>query len=528
MTDSVISVVQGVLEGTTTAQQRVDQCATIIGDDSLNAFVTRTIQRNHAEHATNPAASSNDGPSNASNAEEVHLGDGALLAVEHAQIIDDQVARGVITRENSPLAGLPIAHKDLFCTPGVRTTAGSKMLGNFIPPYESTVGKRLREAGAVSLGKLNQDEFAMGSSTATSYFGNTYNPWRTRDAVAANQKPNLSPGGSSGGSAAAVAAGYAFAATGTDTGGSIRQPAAFCGITGVKPTYGRCSRWGVIAFASSLDQPGILARTVGDSAAVLQTMVGHDPQDATSAKHPVPDFSQKLTHGAKGLRIGIPREYVVDGMAPRISALWEQGIDWLRDQGATIVNVSLPYTALALPCYYIIAPAEASSNLARYDGVRFGYRCHDPIDLNDMYTRSRSEGFGEEVQRRLMIGTYVLSAGYYDAYYRKAQRIRQCILNDFTAAFDTCDVLLTPTTPSSAFPLDDAPTDPVVMYLNDVFTVPSSLAGLPAISVPAGLDESGLPLGLQLIAPAFAETLMFQAAAAIEQPAQFPFLPAVA
>ena len=420
------------------------------------------------------------------------------------------------------LHGLPIAHKDLFCTPGVRTTAGSRILNDFVPQYESTVVGKLRAAGAVSLGKLNLDEFAMGSSTLTSYFGATTNPWQ------ASSGASLSPGGSSGGSAAAVAAGYVLAATGTDTGGSIRQPAAFCGITGVKPTYGRCSRWGVIAFASSLDQPGILARSVEDCAIVLNSAAGHDPKDTTSSVAEVPDFAAQIAQGresCKGMRVGIPKEYRIDGMAPQIIQQWEEGIRWMRAAGAEIVDISLPHTAHALPCYYIIAPAEASSNLARYDGVRFGHRAADPKDLNDLYVRTRTEGFGEEVQRRLLIGTYVLSAGYYDAYYRKAQRIRRCILNDFQAAFASgVDVILTPTAPSEAFPNDEAPADPVTMYLNDVFTVPASLAGLPAISVPSGLGENGLPLGLQVIAPAFAEQSMFKAAAALERAADFPFL----
>jgi len=421
-----------------------------------------------------------------------------------------------------PLAGIPIANKDLFCTKGVRTTAASRILETFVPPYESTVTARLKAAGCISLGKLNLDEFAMGSSNETSAFGPVVSPWRRTGSEAA-----LTPGGSSGGSAAAVAAGLVAAATGTDTGGSIRQPAAFCGLVGVKPTYGRCSRWGIIAFASSLDQAGVLARSVTDAALLLEAMAGFDPGDSTSLPDPVPGWAAALKADLAGKRVGIPADYRVDGMDTGLEALWQQGVDWLRDAGATIVEVSLPHTAEALPTYYIVAPAEASSNLARYDGVRYGLRvAPEGGNLIDMYEATRGAGFGREVKRRIMIGTYVLSAGYYDAYYLKAQKVRALIARDFARAFEACDLLLTPTAPTGAFELGAKSADPIAMYLNDVFTVPASLAGLPAISVPAGLDSAGLPLGLQLIARPLDEQTLFDAALALEQRAGFTARPA--
>ncbi|MFN3370293.1 MAG: Asp-tRNA(Asn)/Glu-tRNA(Gln) amidotransferase subunit GatA [Sphingomonadaceae bacterium] len=439
-------------------------------------------------------------------------------AMAEAETADAARAAGTA----GPLAGIPIANKDLFCTEGVRTTAASRILGNFIPPYESTVTARLKAAGCISLGKLNLDEFAMGSSNETSAFGNVISPWRKAGSDAA-----LTPGGSSGGSAAAVAAGLVAAATGTDTGGSIRQPAAFTGLVGIKPTYGRCSRWGIVAFASSLDQAGVLARTVEDSALLLEAMAGFDPADSTSLSAPVPGWAAALDPDLRGKRIGIPAEYRVDGMDPGLEALWQQGIDWARDAGAEIVEVSLPHTAEALPTYYIVAPAEASSNLARYDGVRYGLRvAPEGGSLIDMYEATRAEGFGREVKRRIMIGTYVLSAGYYDAYYLKAQKVRALIARDFERAFEACDLLLTPTAPTGAFELGAKSADPIAMYLNDVFTVPASLAGLPAISVPAGLDADGLPLGLQLIGRPLDEQGVFDAALALEQRAGFTARPA--
>lgn len=420
------------------------------------------------------------------------------------------------------LEGIPLAIKDLFCTEGVRTTAGSRILGEFVPPYESTVTSKLWAAGSVMLGKVNMDEFAMGSSNMTSAFGPVVSPW-------SDPKGNrrLVPGGSSGGSAAAVAARCALGATGTDTGGSIRQPAAFAGIVGIKPTYGRCSRWGIVAFASSLDQAGPMTRTVRDSAIMLGVMSGYDPKDSTSADKPVPNFEAALTGEVKGLKIGIPKEYRVDGMSSEIDDLWSKGIAWLKDAGAEVVEVSLPHTKYALPCYYIVAPAEASSNLARYDGIRFGLRVapESGEGLIDLYERTRGEGFGREVRRRIMTGTYVLSAGYYDAYYIKAQKVRQKIADDFTEAFKKCDLLLTPTAPSAAFGIGEASDDPVAMYLNDVFTVTVNLAGLPGISVPAGLSKEGLPLGLQLIGRAFDEETVLRAGEVIERAAGFKALP---
>jgi len=409
--------------------------------------------------------------------------------------------------------GMPIAIKDLFCTRGVRTTASSHILDGFVPPYESTVTANLWREGAVMLGKTNLDEFAMGSSNETSYFGGVVNPWRRPD-----DNRNLVPGGSSGGSAAAIAAQIAIAATGTDTGGSIRQPAAFTGTVGLKPTYGRCSRWGIVAFASSLDQAGPMTRTVEDAAVMLRAMAGFDDKDSTSVDLPVPDYRAELAKAVKGLRIGIPKEYRVDGMPAEIEALWLQGIAWLKAAGATVKDISLPHTQYALPAYYIVAPAEASSNLARYDGVRFGLRVQAD-ELADIYAQTRAAGFGAEVKRRILIGTYVLSAGYYDAYYVKAQKIRTLILADFKAAFESVDAILTPTTPTAAFGLGDKVDDPVAMYLNDVLTVPVNMAGLPGLSVPAGLSADGLPLGLQVIGKPFDEATVLRVGKAIEDAA---------
>jgi aspartyl-tRNA(Asn)/glutamyl-tRNA(Gln) amidotransferase subunit A len=440
-------------------------------------------------------------------------------ALAQADAADAALARG----NARTLTGVPLAIKDLFCTEGVRTTAGSRILDNFVPPYESTVSANLLRDGAIFLGKTNLDEFAMGSSNLTSAFGPVENPWKRRQ----DDQAVLVPGGSSGGSAAAVAARLALGATGTDTGGSIRQPAAFCGIAGLKPTYGRCSRWGVVAFASSLDHPGPFARTVEDCAILLGSMAGHDPRDSTSADVPVPDFAAACARGVKGLRVGVPREYRAEGMPEEIEALWRGGIDWLREAGAEVVDVSLPHTKYGLPTYYIVAPAEASSNLARYDGVRFGLRAADGEDLRDLYERTRAEGFGAEVRRRVLIGTYVLSAGYYDAYYLRAQKLRALILRDFTEAFAKVDALLAPTAPSAAFAQGETSDDPVKMYLNDVFTVPANLAGVPAISVPAGLDANGLPLGLQVIGRPFDEETVFAVASAIERAAGFDALPAL-
>ena len=440
------------------------------------------------------------------------------LALEQAKAADARLKAGDATA----LTGIPIAMKDLFCTEGVRTTAASKILSPFVPPYESTVSAKLKAAGAVMLGKANLDEFAMGSANITSAYGPVENPWKRREDADAK----LVPGGSSGGSAAAVAARIALAATGTDTGGSIRQPAAFTGLAGIKPTYGRCSRWGIVAFASSLDQAGPMARNAEDCAILLNAMAGFDEKDSTSAPQPVPDFTQALTRGVKGLRIGIPAEYRLEGTNPEILALWDKGIAWLREQGAEIVDISLPHTKYGLAVYYIVAPAEASSNLARYDGVRFGARV-DGVDLIDMYERTRAAGFGAEVKRRIMIGTYVLSHGYYDAYYLKAQKVRNLILRDFSNAFEKVDAILTPTAPSAAFGLGEKMDDPVTMYLNDVFTVPASLAGVPAMSVPAGLNAEGLPLGLQVIGKHFDEETVFAVSAAIEQAAGFAALPEV-
>lgn len=440
----------------------------------------------------------------------------AEQARQAARAADGALAAG----EATVLTGIPLAIKDLFCTAGVRTTAASRILGDFTPPYESTVTANLLRDGAVFLGKVNLDEFAMGSSNTTSAFGPVVSPWTRGDGAA------LVPGGSSGGSAAAVAAGLAMGATGTDTGGSIRQPAAFTGIAGIKPTYGRCSRWGTIAFASSLDQAGPLARSVEDCAILLGAMAGYDPKDSTSADRAVPDYRAACGRSLRGVRIGIPREYRPDGLSPEIEAMWERGIAWLRDAGCEIVDVTLPHTKYGLATYYIVAPAEASSNLARYDGVRFGERV-DGATLDELYERTRAAGFGTEVQRRILIGTYVLSSGYYDAYYLQAQKVRALILRDFTEAFEQVDALLTPTAPSAAFALGEKMDDPVQMYLNDIFTVPASMAGVPAMSVPAGLDGRGLPLGLQVIGRPWDEEGVLAVSAAIERAAGFAARPAV-
>lgn len=432
------------------------------------------------------------------------------VALAHAQKSDEKYKEGT----NGALEGIPLGIKDLFCTKDIRTTACSHILDGFVPPYESTVTQKLLDAGAGILGKLNMDEFAMGGSNETSYYGPAVNPW--------SKEKDLVAGGSSGGSAAAVAARLCAAATGTDTGGSIRQPSAFCGVTGIKPTYGRCSRYGIIAFASSLDQAGPIAQDVRDCAVLLKTMAGYDSKDSTSAKMDVPDFESFLNQDIRGLKIGIPAEYRPEGLNGEIAAYWDRGIDMLKSRGAEIVNISLPHTKYALATYYIIAPAEASSNLARYDGLRYGLRVPGQ-HLDDMYINTRTEGFGKEVKRRIMIGTYVLSAGYYDAYYLKAQKVRRLIREDFIKAFEKCDAILTPTAPVPAFPIGDKSMqeNPINMYLNDVFTVSVSLAGLPAMSLPIGLSKDGFPLGLQVIGKAFDEGTVFKVAHAIETEAKF-------
>jgi len=468
--------------GETSAVELADACIAAIGENSsLNAFITETAE----------------------------------LARERARQSDERRAVGDV---RGPMDGIPVAIKDLFCTEGVLTTAGSHILDGFVPPYESTVTTNLRDAGAVMVGKANLDEFAMGSSNVTSHYGPVLSPWRLEDGK------DRVPGGSSGGSAAAVSADLCLGATGTDTGGSIRQPASFCGIVGMKPTYGRCSRWGIVAFASSLDQAGPLTKSVRDAAIMLQAMAGHDPKDSTSTPLDLPDFEAALTGDIRGLKIGIPAEYVMDGMPGEIEALWQKGAEMMRDAGAEIIDISLPHTKYALPTYYIVAPAEASSNLARYDGVRYGLRI-DGESLDEMYENTRAEGFGDEVRRRVLIGTYVLSAGYYDAYYVKAQKVRTRIAGDFEQAFETVDAILTPTAPSAAFAIGEKMDDPIAMYLNDVFTVPSSLAGLPGISVPAGLSNEGLPLGLQVIGRAFDEETMFRVAGVLESQAAFDVKP---
>jgi aspartyl-tRNA(Asn)/glutamyl-tRNA(Gln) amidotransferase subunit A len=425
--------------------------------------------------------------------------EGALAAARRA---DERLRRG----EGGLLTGIPIAHKDIFCTKGLKTSCGSRMLDNFIAPYSATVVERLEQAGAVVLGKTNMDEFAMGSSNETSFYGPVKNPW-DRECV---------PGGSSGGSAAAVAARLCAAATGTDTGGSIRQPAALCGITGLKPTYGRVSRWGMIAFASSLDQAGPMARSAQDAATLLQAMAGFDPRDSTSTEGPVPDYTEGLDANLTGLHIGLPKEYFGEGLDPNIASAVESAVTEYERLGATVSEISLPNSPLSVPTYYVVAPAECSSNLARFDGVRYGHRCEDPKDLEEMYKRSRAEGFGAEVKRRIMIGTYVLSAGYYDAYYLKAQKIRHLISDDFRRAFEQVDLIMGPTSPTTAFPLGDKKDDPVAMYLNDIYTIAANLAGLPAMSVPIG-TVSGKPAGLQIIGDYFQESRLLNAAHKLQQ-----------
>ncbi len=441
------------------------------------------------------------------------------LTADHALAMaaksDERIAAG----KAGLLEGLPIGVKDLFCTKGISSTACSNILKGYTPPYESTVTTNLWSAGGVMLGKLNCDEFAMGSANETSAYGPVINPWQGRDRI------NLVPGGSSGGSASSVAARSALMATGTDTGGSIRQPAAFCGVVGLKPTYGRCSRWGIVAFASSLDQAGPFTRTVADNALMMTAMASHDPKDSTSSQIPLQDLMGAVGSGVKNMKIGVPREYVLDGMDAEVVKLWEQGQAWLRDAGAELIDVSLPHTKYALPAYYIIAPAEASSNLARYDGVRYGMRVGADT-LDGMYEATRAAGFGDEVQRRIMIGTYVLSAGYYDAYYLKAQKVRRLIKDDFDSVFQSVDALLTPATPSAAFPVGRKIDDPVTNYLNDVFTVPANLAGLPGIAVPGGLTSDGLPLGLQVVGRPFDEANLYRVAAVLEDSAEFIQAPA--
>ena len=475
-------------KGDTTSQELTDACLSAIeGAGALNAFVHHTPE----------------------------------IARDQAKAADERIKAG----DAPAMCGLPLGIKDLFCTKGVPSQAASGILEGFKPEYESTITSKLFDAGAVMLGKLNMDEFAMGSSNETSVYGNAINPWR-REGDAAD----LTPGGSSGGSASAVAADLCLAATGTDTGGSIRQPAAFTGITGIKPTYGRCSRWGVVAFASSLDQAGPMTKSVRDAAIMLEAMCGHDPKDSTSADLAVPNFEAMLTGDIKGKKIGIPKEYRMEGMPAEIEALWQQGADMLRDAGAEIVDISLPHTKYALPAYYVIAPAEASSNLARYDGVRYGHRAKlDQGDgITEMYEKTRAEGFGDEVKRRVMVGTYVLSAGFYDAYYNRARKVRTLIKKDFEDVFAAgVDAILTPATPSAAFGLGEmVDADPVQMYLNDVFTVTVNMAGLPGIAVPAGLDSKGLPLGLQLIGRPWDEGDLLNIAYAVENAAGFVAKPA--
>ena len=434
-----------------------------------------------------------------------------------AKAADARLAKG----EGGALEGVPLGIKDLFCTEGLLTTAASRILDGFEPAYESTVTANLWGDGAVCLGKLNLDEFAMGSSNETSFYGPVVNPWRRE-----GDETPLTPGGSSGGSSASVAARLCAAAIGTDTGGSIRQPASLTGTVGVKPTYGRCSRWGVVAFASSLDQAGPIAQDVRDAAIMLRSMAGHDPKDSTSVDRPVPDYEAALGQSVRGLKVGVPKEYRVDAMPQEIETLWSRGVNWMKDAGCEIVDISLPLTKYALPVYYIVAPAEASSNLARYDGVKYGHRTDKADDILSMYENTRAEGFGEEVKRRILIGAYVLSAGYYDAYYLRAQKVRKRIFDEFADAFGKVDLILTPSAPSAAFALGEKTNDPVQMYLNDVFTVTGNLAGLPGASVPAGLDGRGLPLGLQLLAKPFDEETLFKGMYALEQAAAFTARPA--
>ncbi len=429
-------------------------------------------------------------------------------AIDMAKIADKRIS----AKNHRMLEGIPIGMKDLFCTNGIKTTAGSKILENFIPFYESTVSKNLWDSGAIMLGKTNMDEFAMGSANTTSFFGNVINPLKSFS----NQKKDLVPGGSSGGSASAVSSGLCLGATGSDTGGSIRQPASFCGLVGLKPTYGRCSRFGMIAFASSLDQAGPIAQTVEDAALMLQCMTSFDEKDSTSSRNEIPNYLDYKNYRLKGKKIGIPKEYLIEGLNNEIKEVWDNCINWFKSEGAEIVDISLPHTESALPTYYIIAPAEASANLARYDGIRYGFRQKEK-DLKDLYQKTRGLGFGKEVKRRLMIGTYVLSAGYYDAYYLKALKVRKLISKDFEEAFKICDLILTPTTPNVAFPIGEKQTDPIEMYLNDVLTVPASLAGLPAISVSSGFNKEKLPIGLQVIGKPFDEISILGAGNAIEK-----------
>jgi aspartyl-tRNA(Asn)/glutamyl-tRNA(Gln) amidotransferase subunit A len=440
----------------------------------------------------------------------------ADIALERAKESDARIQQGTAR----PLEGLPVGIKDLFSTEDVHTQACSHILDGFKPRYESTVSQSLRDAGTVMLGKLNMDEFAMGSSNETSYYGPVVNPWRRTNANGDSSNDKLVPGGSSGGSSAAVSSGLCLAATASDTGGSIRQPAALTGTVGLKPTYGRCSRWGMVAFASSLDQAGPITKTIEDAALMLGQMASHDPKDSTSIDAPVPDYTKALGQSVKGLRVGVPKEYRIDGMAPETEKLWQQGIEWLKAAGATIHDISLPHTKYALPAYYIVAPAEASSNLARYDGVRYGLRVPGD-DLIETYEKTRSAGFGHEVKKRVLVGTFVLSAGFYDAYYTKAQRVRTLIKQDFDQAWNDVDVVLTPTTPSPAFAHGEKSDDPIAMYLEDIFTVTVNMAGLPAISVPAGLSAEGTPMGLQLIAKPFDEETLLRTGEAIEKAAGF-------
>lgn len=439
---------------------------------------------------------------------------------EKAQSMADASDAKLAKGEGGDLEGVPLGIKDLFCTEGIETTAASHILNGFRPEYESTITSNLWRDGAVLLGKLNLDEFAMGSANVTSHYGPVINPWRR---TGSDEK--LTPGGSSGGSSASVAAHLCAGATGTDTGGSIRQPASLTATVGIKPTYGRCSRWGVVAFASSLDQAGPITRDTRDAAIMLKSMAGFDAKDSTSIDRPVPDYEAVLGQSMKGLRIGIPKEYRIDGMPQEIENLWAEGINWMKDAGCEIIDISLPLTKYALPVYYIVAPAEASSNLARYDGVKYGHRAAEFKDITEMYEKTRAEGFGDEVKRRILIGTYVLSAGYYDAYYLRAQKVRKKIFDEFTEAFTKCDLMLTPSAPSAAFGLNEKSDDPVQMYLNDVFTVTANLAGLPGASIPAGLDAQGLPLGLQLLAKPFDEETLFKGMFALEKAASFTARP---
>jgi len=441
------------------------------------------------------------------------------------KIYDDAILKAKASdnkkkQDRLPLEGIPIAVKDIFCTKGNKTSASSKMLENFVSPYESTVTKNLKEAGAIILCKTNMDEFAMGSASDTCFLGKVINPWTIN-----NQEP-LTPGGSSGGSAALVAASGVYFSLGTDTGGSIRQPASFCGVVGLKPSYGRCSRYGIISFASSLDQAGPISRNVEDAALALKHMASYDKNDSTSAKDELPDLFKNINKGVKGLKIGIPKEYDIKGIPDEIKSIWYKGAEWLKQQGADVKNISLPHSKFSLPAYYIIAPAEASANLARYDGVKYGFRAKGVFnDLDEMYCETRAQGFGSEVKRRLLIGTYVLSSGYYDAYYLHAQKVRNKIIQDFTNAYNEVDLILTPTAPSDAFVIGEKKDDPISMYLNDIFTVPSSLAGLPAISVPSGLSKQNRPLGLQLIANTFQEDTLLRGALSLELAADFNYKP---